>query len=391
MDDVEIESWCDSTECYVGPFGRLLPVATVRPEWLCDPPRPDNPQPRSRYEQCRPVEKPTALRFGSDTSLLEKRQQYENSTPSPPRSVTHSEPDENRERRELSHLSTPTSYPATISTCSTFSSRTASPVEACYTRGRQFPNEMTDPWTLRSDVPLFPTDSSGSVPMGMYMSAAGNEAAQFSPGNVDLASIGSTKMNGLPTETVEQPPMRYHQSRLPYIPDLAPSDSPINERSPVDSTPVCDPAQRRLVYVVEERVIEGKGLCYIYSDGSHCPKYLNGELVNANWGITKAGKPRKRLAQACLTCRAKKIKCTPNFPKCEQCQRSGRNCRYENAVRRNSKSADRSATSEPPEKIRLLNAPDLPSLYTAVAETVYANMPSPTSSQTIPVPVSRVS
>ncbi|KAL5338059.1 hypothetical protein BJX70DRAFT_215935 [Aspergillus crustosus] len=86
-------------------------------------------------------------------------------------------------------------------------------------------------------------------------------------------------------------------------------------------------------HVVDERHIEGEGLCYIYADGSHCPKLVDGIPVNANWGITKAGKPRKRLAQACLTCREKKIKCYPNLPKCDQCQKSGRECRFESAPR----------------------------------------------------------
>lgn len=86
-----------------------------------------------------------------------------------------------------------------------------------------------------------------------------------------------------------------------------------------------------LPHVVDERYIEGEGLCYIYADGSHCPKIIEGVPVNANWGITKAGKPRKRLAQACLTCREKKIKCQPNLPKCDQCQKSGRDCRFESA------------------------------------------------------------
>ncbi|KAL4888582.1 fungal-specific transcription factor domain-containing protein [Aspergillus ambiguus] len=86
-------------------------------------------------------------------------------------------------------------------------------------------------------------------------------------------------------------------------------------------------------HVVDERYIEGEGLCYIYADGSHCPKVIDGVPVNANWGITKAGKPRKRLAQACLTCREKKIKCHPNLPKCDQCQKSGRECRFESAPR----------------------------------------------------------
>lgn len=86
-----------------------------------------------------------------------------------------------------------------------------------------------------------------------------------------------------------------------------------------------------LPHVVDERYIEGEGLCYIYADGSYCPKVIDGEPVNANWGITKAGKPRKRLAQACVTCREKKIKCQPNLPKCDQCQKSGRECRFESA------------------------------------------------------------
>ncbi|KAL2826006.1 hypothetical protein BDW59DRAFT_69235 [Aspergillus cavernicola] len=86
-------------------------------------------------------------------------------------------------------------------------------------------------------------------------------------------------------------------------------------------------------HVVDERYITGEGLCYIYADGSHCPKSIDGIHVNANWGITKAGKPRKRLAQACLTCREKKIKCHPNLPKCDQCQKSGRECRFESAPR----------------------------------------------------------
>jgi hypothetical protein len=34
---------------------------------------------------------------------------------------------------------------------------------------------------------------------------------------------------------------------------------------------------------------------------------IDGTPVNANWGVTKAGRPRKRLGLACLTCREKKI------------------------------------------------------------------------------------
>lgn len=76
-----------------------------------------------------------------------------------------------------------------------------------------------------------------------------------------------------------------------------------------------------------QREIPGEGLCYIYEDGTYCRAVIDGEPVNPSWGITKAGKPRKRLAQACLTCREKKIKCEPGYPKCHQCAKSQRACR----------------------------------------------------------------
>ncbi|KAL1799114.1 hypothetical protein ACET3X_003151 [Alternaria dauci] len=78
---------------------------------------------------------------------------------------------------------------------------------------------------------------------------------------------------------------------------------------------------------VGQRDIPGEGPCYVYEDGTYCRAIIDGEAVNPSWGITKAGKPRKRLAQACLTCREKKIKCEPGYPKCHQCSKSQRVCR----------------------------------------------------------------
>ncbi|KAF9691376.1 hypothetical protein EKO04_010681 [Ascochyta lentis] len=78
---------------------------------------------------------------------------------------------------------------------------------------------------------------------------------------------------------------------------------------------------------IAQREMPGEGLCYIYEDGTYCRAVIDGEPVNPSWGITKAGKPRKRLAQACLTCREKKIKCEPGYPKCHQCAKSQRICR----------------------------------------------------------------
>lgn len=79
--------------------------------------------------------------------------------------------------------------------------------------------------------------------------------------------------------------------------------------------------------------VPGEGLCYFYDDGSHCKTVIDGEAVNAHWGVTKAGKPRKRLAIACITCREKKIKCDPDYPRCVQCEKFGRICKFKNAPR----------------------------------------------------------
>ncbi|KAF5120395.1 putative transcriptional regulatory protein [Metarhizium anisopliae] len=79
--------------------------------------------------------------------------------------------------------------------------------------------------------------------------------------------------------------------------------------------------------------VPGEGMCYFYDDGSHCKTVIDGEVVNANWGVTKAGKPRKRLAIACITCREKKIKCDPDYPRCVQCEKFGRICKFKNAPR----------------------------------------------------------
>lgn len=84
----------------------------------------------------------------------------------------------------------------------------------------------------------------------------------------------------------------------------------------------------RFVHAAE---LPGEGTCYFYDDGSHCKTVIDGEVVNAHWGVTKAGKPRKRLAIACVTCREKKIKCDPDYPRCVQCEKFGRVCKFKNA------------------------------------------------------------
>jgi hypothetical protein len=66
---------------------------------------------------------------------------------------------------------------------------------------------------------------------------------------------------------------------------------------------------------------QGPTCAYPWHDGAEHP----------DWGTTKAGKPRKRLAQACTSCRHKKIRCYPNQNtlRCAQCERTHTDCRFE--------------------------------------------------------------
>lgn len=122
------------------------------------------------------------------------------------------------------------------------------------------------------------------------------------------------------------PPNLDHTLQRPSIPSLLDrAGGPIGS----EADPILD--QPRVPKVVGERDIPGKGWSYMYDDGTCCPINIDGNSVNPQWGITKAGKPRKRLAQACSTCREKKIRCDPgsNLSKCSQCLKFNRECRFE--------------------------------------------------------------
>ncbi|KAL2262015.1 hypothetical protein VTK26DRAFT_2749 [Humicola hyalothermophila] len=103
--------------------------------------------------------------------------------------------------------------------------------------------------------------------------------------------------------------------------------------------------------------VPGEGMCYFYDDGSHCKTVIDGEAVNAHWGVTKAGKPRKRLAIACVTCREKKIKCDPDYPRCLQCEKFGRVCKFKNAPRGGHNTSPSTPSAEPDDLRRLGNVP----------------------------------
>ena len=120
--------------------------------------------------------------------------------------------------------------------------------------------------------------------------------------------------------------VQYYQEN-PADYDVSPSSIPGHEQSPQAAENNVKPMAR----VVGEADVAGQGPSWVYEDGTTCKKIIDGEEVNAQWGVTKAGKPRKRLAIACTTCREKKIKCDPAEPKCVQCEKFGRECRFTTA------------------------------------------------------------
>ena len=109
--------------------------------------------------------------------------------------------------------------------------------------------------------------------------------------------------------------------------DVSLDPTPVQRKNPQAAEMSIKPMSR----VVGDADVPGQGPSWVYEDGTTCKKYIDGDLVNAQWGVTKAGKPRKRLAIACTTCREKKIKCDPAEPKCVQCEKFGRQCRFATA------------------------------------------------------------
>ncbi|KAL5350542.1 hypothetical protein ACLOAV_004111 [Pseudogymnoascus australis] len=129
------------------------------------------------------------------------------------------------------------------------------------------------------------------------------------------------------------PSVSHHEEPIPPTPSNALSLSS-GPTSPKDTLgPKIWTGTHFLPRFVRQAEVPGEGICYFYDDGTHCKTVIDGEPVNAHWGVTKAGKPRKRLAIACITCREKKIKCDPDYPRCVQCDKFGRVCKFKNAPR----------------------------------------------------------
>ncbi|KAH1551698.1 hypothetical protein KXX57_008452 [Aspergillus fumigatus] len=320
---------------YVGPFGRMLPV-TDRNSPEREPERSANePVSGNHPYQLPPPRTMESLQFGTDP-FLSRRNLEGNGDPRLGSSAHGHQPVINEQLPSVSELLTPSSR----------SSQSVSP-----NRSRLFgfyhptgespkpsqPSQRPHTTSRHDDtgVPRTPQGRPEARAERFSRPTAGN-LPSLSQMSIYTAGNEASIHGGIRTDVPQQ---QAHLS--PFTPQGRVShDREIREENSLPGTheigsAAADQSKMAQVrpHVVDERYIEGEGWCYIYADGSHCPKTIDGVPVNANWGVTKAGKPRKRLAQACLTCREKKIKCQPNLPKCDQCQKSGRECRFESAPR----------------------------------------------------------
>ena len=112
----------------------------------------------------------------------------------------------------------------------------------------------------------------------------------------------------------------------PAAPEISPYGNPMANYDRPNAAYIPTSAESGKKYLGVKDV-PGEGRFHVYEGGHRIPTHVDGESVNPQWGLTKANKPRKRLALACLDCREKKIKCEPGIKSCVQCEKANRTCR----------------------------------------------------------------
>lgn len=347
---------------YIGPFGRILPVLDNSSDGDSSstesqgPPARDSQSNMATY-QLPPPQIPLGLEFGSDPrpgfsepknydirSQSRRAVQQQRQTFDEPR---RSHNIQHGQLPSVSQLLTPASQ-STGAPSPPYSSHQipTSPKNRPEESSPRQPN-FRDPPPQAAAVPY--QDGYSAVPyqhrsrdhlLPRSPRYAGQPA--MPPYAMPMQPIYDPSMNSYPYASMSQPrlhPSYPQQSSHPTAMAAPTQDSSSqpglyeNPGSSRSDQPTGNAAQsvKPLPRVVGEQDVPGEGPCWIYEDGSICKKVIDGELVNAQWGVTKAGKPRKRLAIACTTCREKKIKCDPADGKCLQCEKVGRECRFTTA------------------------------------------------------------
>jgi len=309
---------------YIGPFGRILPVPEDHD--LKQSTKPPPSKMLARTMPPLPSRGGLGLAFGSDpTPGFTDPNRYSRSQ----KPNSSSRPHTGGTLPPVSDLLSPVA-PAigdVFPSSSRFGTGSPSVLSSGYPSPR--PDEYITPPYHRAGANSFP----GQPPRGSHMQPQYGNPVRNTPPH----GMGSMQYPSAYPSTSDRPQTSWHPS--PPTPSSTPSQWPIIQRSDLRSA--APPVSQRIreaastvppvLKVVGEKVIPGEGPCYLYEDGSHVKMVIDGEAVNAQWGVTKAGKPRKRLAVACMTCREKKIKCDPGDFKCVQCDKSGRECQFSNA------------------------------------------------------------
>ena len=339
---------------YIGPFGRILPVPDDH-----EPSSPDQPQPSSDEDskmgtfQLPPPTLPTRLQFGSDLNpaypqsrALESRRQT---------LVPHDQPrisvDEQQSRMYKEQL-------PPVSQLLTPGSGSQPSIPPSPYSPRESPGPSQSGPTYEFGQRSYAVDASGPLTsfhhQGPYsQSGAGSQNRTAIPPGEDSTAGPARPRYSSSYSVPQQTPARYplhddYPRQSPYASHprpIAPSNPVATFQQAQSSVQANHPPAlaslpsrrdasnpvRPQPKVVGEDDVPGEGPSWVYDDGTTCKKIIDGEEVIPEWGITKAGKPRKRLAIACTTCREKKIKCEPAMPKCVQCEKFNRDCKFATA------------------------------------------------------------
>jgi hypothetical protein len=127
-------------------------------------------------------------------------------------------------------------------------------------------------------------------------------------------------------------PASEHQVLYPPQ-DPVPKCSPYSSLGSVAHYAVDGDSGVRATHSIREQGTAGSAPSRTPTEQLSRPKPAAGATVESPWGLTKAGKARKRLEQACVNCRKKKTKCEPmsSSSKCLPCERNGSDCYFDSA------------------------------------------------------------
>ena len=360
---------------YIGPFGRILPILDGKEPEQQQLPIDETRTNMATYQ----LPPPERLQFGSDTSpgfteptryntISQSRRPPETTNPvygEQSRPSPHDQlPPVRKKFSPQSSSNRPSQYPPQHD--ANPSQRTSTLPSAL----RSIPDQSAPvpqyPYQSGFPQPPLPPQIQTSIRSNVLREDIGNSPSGRQPPPLPYSSHQAPSATSYPTSypIYSEPPSQIlypmaqqtHQTP-PSLPPQSIRSPPLNAPQPQQMNPMNVPVHyyqenrsdyesmtgheqspqaaensiKPMARVVGEADVPGQGPSWVYEDGTTCKKIIDGEEVNAQWGVTKAGKPRKRLAIACTTCREKKIKCDPAEPKCVQCEKFGRECRFTTA------------------------------------------------------------